>query len=436
MTQPTAARRLPPGPAEAFDINSDDATFALIASSFERYGNLCKVEPRTRKAPAYILYHPDYIQHVLAARAQNYIKGIGFERVKILLGNGIIVSGGDFWKSQRRMLQPAFHRQVIAQLSETMRALNEDLLGRWEAKAARGETINVTAETGELALETVLRAIFSEDLDTMTARAGGSNPFAILSEDSVRDLKLAFKFRALTRQVLDVVAQRREGDRRPLDILSMLIDARDGAGQPMSDKALVDEVMTLIVAGSETTASTLNWAWYLLSEHPEAEAQLHAEVERALSSELPSFDELPNLAYAKQIIDETLRLYPPVWMFTRKAVAEDHIGGYYVAPQTDIIMAPYFVHRHPEFWEAPEAFRPERFEPAAVRQRHKFVYFPFSMGQRRCLGEFFAFVEMQMHLGTIAQKLRLRYVPDRAIELEPHINLRSKHSLFMRPERR
>lgn len=435
MTEKPAARRLPAGPVERFDINSDDESFALIAALFGRHRDICLVEPRTRKTPAYILYHPDYIKHVLAGRNQNYIKGIGFERVKMLLGNGIIVSGGDFWKSQRRMMQPAFHRQVIAQLSETMRALNADLLRRWESKAVSGERINVTGDTGELALETVLRAIFGEDLDALIARAGG-NPFAILSEDSVRDLQLAFRFRALTRQVLDVVAQRREQNRRPADILSMLIDARDGNEQPMTDRALVDEVMTLIVAGSETTASTLNWAWYLLSEHPAAEAKLHAEVDNSMPGDIPSFDDLPNLVYAKQTIDETLRLYPPVWMFTRKAVAEDNIGGYYVAPQTDIIIPPYFVHRHPEFWEAPEAFRPERFAPQATRRRHKFAYFPFSMGQRRCLGEFFAFVEMQIHLGAIARRLRLRFVPERSVELEPYINLRSRHELYMLAERR
>jgi len=195
-------------------------------------------------------------------------------------------------------------------------------------------------------------------------------------------------------------------------------------------------VMTLIVAGHETTASTLNWAWYLLSEHPVAESTLHHEIDGAPFDDTPSFDDQPGLVFTKQIIDETLRLYPPVWLFSRKALAADNIGGHYVAPGTDIFMAPYFVHRHPQFWVAPEAFRPERFAPDAGPQRHKFVYFPFSMGQRRCIGEFFAVVEMQIHLSAVAKRLRLRHVPDRPVELEPHINLRSRHNLYMRAELR
>ncbi len=182
------------------------------------------------------------MKQVLVGRTQNYVKDLGFERVKMLLGNGIIVSGGEYWRSQRRMIQPAFHRQVIARLSETMRDLNRALLRRWETKANTGEKLNITNETSELALETVLRAIFSEDLDAMTARFG-SNPFAILSEDAVRNLRLAFKFRALTGQVKDVVARRHEENRRPFGILSMLIAACDGNGALMSDKAVIDEVM-------------------------------------------------------------------------------------------------------------------------------------------------------------------------------------------------
>lgn len=317
-----------------------------------------------------------------------------------------------------------------------MRELNRGLLRRWTIKAERGEKINITSETSELALETVLRAIFGEDLDAMTARAG-HNPFSILSEDSVGDLQLAFKFRALTRQVMEIIAHRRGQDRRPPDILSMLIDARDReTGRAMNDKALIDEVTTLIVAGHETTASTLNWAWYLLSEHPTAEAKLHAEVEGQLSDDMPSFDDLPKLVYTKQIIDETLRLCPPVWLFSRRALNEDCIYGYCIASNSDIFIAPYFVHRHPGFWVKPEVFQPERFAPEASRGRHKFAYFPFSMGQRRCLGEFFSIVEMQIHLAAVARRLRLRYLPERPVELEPHINLRTKHSLNMIAEKR
>jgi cytochrome P450 len=333
------------------------------------------------------------------------------------------------------MIQSAFHRQVIAKLSETMRDLNLGVLHRWESKAEAGERINVMSETSELALETVLRAIFSEDLDEMIARLG-VNPFSILSEDTARDLQLAYKFRSLTRQVMEAVRRRRVHGRRPLDILSMFIDAREANGNPMTDKALIDEVMTLIVVGHETTASTLNWAWYALSQHPVVEARLHAEVDGMPLDEAPSFNELPRLVYTKQIIDETLRLYPPVSLFSRKALVDDRIGDFYVPAKADILIAPYFVHRHPEFRSDPDRFEPHRFAPDASVGRHKFAYLPFSIGQRRCLGEFFSIVEMQIHLAAIARRLRLRYVPERPVALEPYINLRSKHSLNMLAQRR
>jgi enediyne biosynthesis protein E7 len=215
----------------------------------------------------------------------------------------------------------------------------------------------------------------------------------------------------------------------------MLIEAHEGTGQPMNDKAVIDEVMTLIVAGHETTASTPNWVWYLLSENATVESRLHAEVD-ALSNEISTLDDLPKLIYAKQGIDETLHLYPPVWLFTHRGVSEDHIGCYYVAQQTDIIIVLYFVHRRPEFWEAAAAPRGAHLVQEASQGCQKFAYSRLRWNTGVGLASFFAMVEMQSHLSTVARGLRLRFVPERAVELEPHISLRSKHNLHMIAERR
>ena len=429
-------RLLPPGPGEKFDIDANEESFHRMWELFERFGSVYQVDPLSRDRPTYVLNHPDLVQHVLAGNHRNYVKGIGFERVKMLLGNGLIVSEGAFWRKQRQMLQPSFSKPNIAGMTEIMGRCSLQLCEKWEQKADQGEAINITSELSEMALEVILRAIFGDDLDVL-CRDHGGNPFEVLAEHNARDLKLVLKVRALSPLILGVVEDRRRRGNSHADFLSTYMDARDrSSGEGMTDKELVDEVVTLIIAGHETTAATLNWVWYLLSQNPDAEAALHGEVDQLELDGAPSYEDLPRLAYAKQVTEETLRLYPPVWLFTRRAVGEDRLGDYYVAPGTDIMLSPYIVHRHPEFWPDAEEFRPERFSEQGAKGRHKFAYFPFSMGARRCTGEFFAFVEAQIHLGLLASRLRLRYLPEQKPELEPALNLRSKHGLMMMAQRR
>ena len=434
----TGDRPLPPGPAEQFDIDVNEESFHRMWGDFQRYGSIYKIDSPRREQPTYVLNHPDLVQRVLAGNRRNYVKGPGFERVKMLLGNGLIVSEGEHWLRQRRTIQPAFHRDNISAMSEVMRRSNQDRLAGWERHADSGEPIDITQETSELALDIMLRTIFGDDLDLLIAEQGG-NPFAMLVEHE-RDLALVLKFRALTKLVARLVEQRRRDDVHRQDFLSLYMDARNPqSGEPMTDKDLIDEIMTLIVAGHETTAATVNWIWYLLARHPEVEAKLHTEVDRLtpdFGQGPPDFAHLVRMPYAKRVMHETLRLYPPVWLFTRKALEEDVLGGYRVAPGTDILLSPYIVHRHPDFWDEPDAFRPERFGEEGVNRRHDYAYFPFSAGPRRCTGDFFSQVEVLTHLGLMARRFRLRYTPDRPLELEPAVNLRSKHGIKMTIERR
>jgi len=404
---------------------------------FERFGDIYRVDPPGHDRPTYVVSHPDLIQRVLVTNWRNYTKGRGFERVKLLLGNGIIVSDGDHWLEQRRMIQPAFKREIIATMSAVVRSANQRLLQGWEAKADRGETVDITHETSVLALEIILGAIFGDDLEPYRTD-DGKGPFALLTDHSARDLALVVKFRAVRELVHEIIARRRRDDIHQVDFLSLFMDARSKTdGLPMDDEDLVDEIMTLIVAGHETTAATTNWMWYLLAQHPQVEADLHAELDGLAGDEPPEFASLDRMPYAKRVIFETLRLYPPVWLFTRKATAGDVLGGYRVDPGTDIFLSPYIVHRHPDFW-GPDAqeFRPERFTPDGVNPIHEFAYFPFSMGPRRCTGELFAMVEALTHAGWMAPRFRLSYVPDRELELDPAVNLRSKHGIRMRIQRR
>ncbi len=422
------------GPEERFDVTVDQATFEKLGPWQQCYGNLFRVRARTREADAWIVNDPADVRRVLISNHKNYSKGIGFERVALMLGNGIIVSDGDRWKSQRRMIQPAFHKQVIEQLSVTMTRCNDSVIERWCRAADEGRTIDLTRDTSELALEVILRSLFSEDVDRLIETHGG-NPFSLLVEDLTRDLALAARFRGLTRHVRAILASRQEENRMPADWLSMLLAARNkDTGDAMTEQALLDEVMTIIVAGHETTAGTMNWTWHLLAANPHAEAQLHAEVDTL--DHAPEFNDLDSLSYARQVAEETLRLYPPVWLFSRKALGDDVLSGQTIPAGADIFLSPWLMQRDAAHWRDATRFRPERYADLEASELKRTAWYPFSLGSRRCIGEFFSMVEMQLHLGRTARKLRLCKASERTIDVEPLVNLRSAVPILMNPVRR
>jgi cytochrome P450 len=394
---------------------------------FERYGDIYKAS--IYGTGAYVISSPEYAQHILRANWQNYTKGQEFKRVALLLGNGLVVSEGELWKKQRRMIQPAFHHDAIGALTGVITTANAALLGRWKQAALKNESVNVTRDISLMVLEVVLIAIFGPDYECVAPH------FNILSDESARDLQFAQAFRALGKIVVQVAARRRNENTNATDILGMLMAARDrDSGQAMPDHQLVNEIMTLIVAGHETTATTLNWAWYLLSQHPEVEDKLSAELEKLTAGECPRLDDLPKLSYTRQVIDETLRLYPAVWLISRRALGDDRLGDYFVPAGTEIYISPYFIQRHPGLWQAPDRFNPERFGPGHSQDRHPLAMLAFSAGPRNCIGEFLSRLEMQIHLMTIAKELRLRYVETAPPELDAGVNLRSKNDFIMIPE--
>lgn len=427
---------LPPGPTEAYDMQTSAETFARLEEWLPRYGDLLRVKPVMRKNPAFVINHPDYLKQVLVSNNTNYHKGVGFERVKMLLGNGIIVSDGPFWRRQRRMVQPAFDRSVIAVMSEQFSRLNLRLLDKWQVLAEQHATINITEATNDLALEIILHAIFSEDIERIVVVNGG-NPFAFLVADTTRDLKLVVKFRALTKLIAEVIAQRRQRGAVLQDFLGIMLAARDKeTGAAMQDKELIDEVMTLIVAGSETSATTMNWTWYAIAQYPEIATQFYAEIDAASYFVSPSFEHIAELTYTRQIVEEALRIYPPVWLYTRKAIGDDTLGAFNIPAGADIFISPYYLHRNSAFWPDPDRFDPTRFSEAAVKARHKLAYIPFSAGPRRCIGDFFGIVEAQMHFGLMGRHFNMEYFGTTPPPLAPEVNLRSKQPLLMRITKR
>jgi enediyne biosynthesis protein E7 len=436
MTAAAPANSLPPEAELQFDVGSTDDSLERMVELFARHGDTYRVFVPARRSYTYVIHHPDDVKRVLVGNHRNYTKGVGLDRVKILLGKGIMTSEGELWKRQRYMMQPLFHRRVITEFAQLIATANDRFIARWEQLAGRGELVNLTDEMSELTLEIVLRSIFGRDLDRLTQQLGG-NPFEVVTREQSRDLQFAYKFRSLTKLVAQLIERRRAEPEEHFDYVAMLMAARDKeTGEPMGARELIDEIMTLIVAGHETTASGLNWSWYLLSQHPEAEARLHAELDAAPELAAPTLADTEALAYTSQVVNEALRLYPPGWLLSRRTIGADVLGGFEVPAGTNVLLPLYLLHRHPRYWKEPDRFWPERFAPEHEAERPRFAYMPFAAGPRHCIGETFALYEMLMHLYKVARRYRLVHVPDKPLELEAQINLRTRYPLHMRLEAR
>ena len=419
-----------PGPAEGFDIGGSEESLTRLQDYFARFGDVYRVFAPARGVFNYVINHPDDIKRVLLTNHRNYTKGEGMDRVKILLGNGIMTSEGAFWRRQRRMMQPAFHRRVIDQFSTLIGEVNEKFAQRWAEHCARGEPVNVSSDTSELTLEIVLRSLFGSDLQRLE-RQMGANPFEVVAKQPNRDLKFAFQFRSLGKLVGELIQNRRHSPEEHFDFLSMLMQTRDReSGEPMSDKELIDEVLTLIVAGHETTAAALTWTWYLLGQHREIAEQLEAEADRSAAGVM-ALGAAEAMSFTHQVLQESLRLYPPGWLISRRAIEGDELGGFSIPPRTDVFISPYMLHRHPAFWSDAEQFKPERFSDADADERHKFAYIPFAVGPRHCIGENIAMFEMLVHMRTMTRHFRLKRATSEPIEFEAQINLRPRSNLMM-----
>jgi cytochrome P450 len=436
MTPPSPTPAAPPEVVPGFDIGDTDDSLDRMIELFARHGDTYRVFAPGRGAMTLVIHAAEDVRRVLVTNRSNYVKGPGFDRVRILLGHGLITSDGELWVRQRAMMQPMFHRRVLAQFAASIATSNDALLARWERSAERGLPVNVTEDMSTMTLDIVLRAILGRDLDRLVAETG-SNPFDFVAQDPARDLRFAYRFRSLYRLLAGLIERRRHEAEDHFDFVAMMMAARDPrTGAPMSERELIDEIMTLVVAGHETTATGLNWTWYLLSQHPDAEARLHAEVDAMPEHhplELAASGQLP---FTRAVVDEALRLYPPVWAFARRTLEADTLGGFGVPAGTDVLLPTYVIHRHPRYWHEPEAFRPARFAPGGEGQGASFAYIPFGAGPRRCMGDGFAIYEMLAHLSRFARRFRLRMVADQPVALEARVNLRPAQPLLMTLERR
>lgn len=425
-------------------------TLGFLAGTAREHGAVA----RYRLGPllSYLVTHPDGVKRVLQDNVANYTKDhLSYGMVRWVGGNGLITSQGDFWLRQRRLAQPAFHRQRIGAMVGLMTKATQELLERWDAAASAGTPLQVGPEMMGLTLRIVGDALFGTNVAQKTAVVGQA--FDVISEQLVHrfrtfnilppvlptraDRQFRDAMKTLRGVVSDIITERRKSGEDRGDLLSMFMLAKDEeTGAQMDDTQLTDESLTMLVAGHETTATTLSWIWALLHQHPDVEARLHAEVDSVLAGRVPTLEELPQLPYTRMVVDEALRLYPPVYVLSRKVVKEDELCGFRIQAGASVDLSPYATHRLPEFWEEPDQFRPERFSPEQVAKRPRFAYFPFIAGPRQCIGNSFALMEAQVITACISQRFRPRMVPGYTPKPEPLITLRPTGGLPMHLEQR
>ena len=418
----TAIARIPPGPSEPYGSGED--LLSWMQQNFQRYGDIYKAT--IYGGDVYVINAPEYAEYVLLRNWQNFLrKGQAVKRIALSLGAGLISSNGPLWAKQRRMIQPAFTREAVGSLWPVFLRPNVKLRERWTEAARAATPVNVTQDVSNIVLEVTLRAIFGEDYDRVAPQ------FQIVAEES-RNLEFAQTCSALSKVIIDIAHERRARQRQASDILGTMMRSRDReGGRAMPDTQLAREALTLVIAGHETTASVLNWTWYLLSRHPEVEARLVGEICGLLGEEEPTFQSLGRFTYTRLVLEEALRTYPPLWLMTRKTVKPDVLGDYVVPAGTEIYISPYLLQRHPQLWRDPDHFDPERF--AAGEDQQRLVMCPFGAGPRNCIGEFLARVEMQLHLMLIASRLQLRYDDPRPVGMVAGVNLLSARNFIMQP---
>ena len=405
----------------------------------------------------HLVSDPAVVRRVLLDNIDNYDKHTpAFDAVRVVLGNGMLTSGGAFWRRQRRIAQPAFHGESVRHFAPVISRLAAEMAAEWERAAAAGESVDACTDMMRVTLRIVAETLFGDDLAGAAAEINRVFPMILaclaarvvspirppLWLPTANNRRLRPALQSLSTIVEGLIATKRRRlaagsgppDRRR-DLLTILMLARDAeTGEAMSDAQLRDEVMTLMIAGHETTANALSWLWFLLDRHPDEQERLRAELVAATGGRAPTVEDLPQLPRLKAVIQETLRLYPPVWMFDRRALGPDDLGGTKVAKGDLVIFCPYAIHRLPELWPDPEAFRPERFEAGREEQKNKFAYLPFSAGPRTCIGNSFAMIESQIIVGTLLSRFRVRLADPTPIIPKPRVTLRTSRPVILRLE--
>jgi enediyne biosynthesis protein E7 len=423
----------PPGPASGYsvrDVQRDALGF--LTGLIREHGDVVQYAVEGR--PVVLINHPDLVRHVLQDNNKNYVKAgtPDMYMLKPMLGDGLLTTDGDAWLRQRRLAQPGFHRERIEGFAGLISARTSTLIDDWAARAE--PRVELTEEMTALTTRIVAQALFGVDIadavDAFGRAVQAMNEFMGSFDPSNRQGFAKFH---QAKASIDGLVHRIIDERRAVgdvggDFLSVLLEARDEDGQPLSRQLVRDQVMTLLMAGHETTAKALTWTLYLLESHPDVRDAVRAEVRSVLGGRVPVLDDVPKLRLTTMVLQEGMRIYPPVWIMSRMTVADDELGGYRIPASTAIVISPYAVHRRADEYPEPERFDPARF--AAERaDRHPFAYLPFSAGPRQCIGRHFALLEMQLALAQLLNRVDIRLDPDARVEPEALVTLRPRYGV-------
>ena len=425
------------------DFSRDQLGFYVDGA---RYGDLVPVRLGPRRAM--LVYHPDAIEEVLVTRSRDFVKSPGVQLLRPLLGQGLLLSEHDFWLRQRRLVQPAFHRQRVAAYGEIMTAYAERRLADWKD----GDVRDIHDEMMSLTQAIVAKTLFDAEVSDEAHQVGTAS-HVLMQDFSARlgsllqllpswlptpaNLRARRAIQQLDRLVYRIIAARRRSGEDRGDLLSMLLRAQDADdGTVMTDRQVRDEVMTLFMAGHETTAVALSWTWYLLAQHPEVDARLAEELASVLGSRASAVTDLPRLRYTEMVVTEAMRLYPPAYAMGRMTRVPTDVAGQHLAAGVVVILPTWVVQRDPRWFAEPEAFRPERWEDEQTRRNPRYAYFPFGGGPRQCIGNGFAMMEACLLLAAIAQRFRLTLEPGQRVTPTPYVTLRPEPGIRMRLARR
>lgn len=447
---------IPPGPIGGNIVSNlisfrNKGMIEYFMEAWQTYGDIVRFQ--MGPIENYLITKPDDIHYVLVKNHENYTKGVSMKKLKLSLGEGLFASEGSIWKRQRQIMQPLFTPRSVNSFAGMMVEDIEAMLQRWEKPTASRTPVDINQEMMRLAMGIIGRTMFNISIDQEAMQAASAFAYVLefVSQQTIRfvdfpmfiptqaNRRFNASMRILDEFIYNIIAKRRldQDANQQNDLLALLMCARDPeTGEPMSDKQLRDEVITIFFAGHETTAQALTWTLFLLAQHPQEEAKLHTELDKTLYGHTPHIEELELLPYTRMVIDESMRLYPPILLFARETLAPDTINGYHIPAGAMITLSQYITHRHPDYWEQPEAFNPENFTPERMAKRPRYAYFPFGGGQRICIGNNFALLEMALALSMIGQRFQLRLVPGQNIQPRMVGTLRPNAPVMMTLEHR
>ena len=445
-----------PGPKGAPLIGSlrefETDRLHLFLRARKEYGDLVRFQVGRRVV--HLVSGPELVKHVLQSNSANYkLPARHKEKFRLLVGQGLFTSDGELWRRQRQLVQSAMQTQKPADLFPVMREATAELLRDWERLAGRDEPVNVATAMRNFTVTIAARSLFGAELRPeeaaticsampfIEARTGDRFPYflSFLRYLPTPGRRLyAKRVESVERIVLRLIEEKRRNGAGSSDLLSLLMRSFAGEpGEPAANQRLLrDQAMTLLLTSHESPSNNLSWTLYLLSKHVEVRKRLQTEVDQVLGGELPSLESLSELTYTRMVVEESLRVFPPAWMFGREAIASDEIGGFGIPPGAILIVCPYVTHRHPEHWSNPEGFEPERFTPERAKARHRYAYFPFGGGPRFCLGASFALMEATLAIAAIAQRYEVNLVPEHRVEPKPTLSLHPHGGILATIERR